>query len=106
MKTTAANSVLFSIVAVVLFAVAPCIGQDAITAKVDDLLKTEMQKNKVPGLSLAVVKNGQIVLAKGYGLANDRAASSGQTRNQFFKADSVGKQFAATAVMMLVEEGK
>jgi len=89
----------------VLFCVAPCIAQDTITAKVDDFIKSEMQKQRIPGVSLAVVKNGQIILAKGYGLANveHQVAAKPET---IFQSGSVGKQFTATAVMMLVEEGK
>jgi CubicO group peptidase (beta-lactamase class C family) len=44
--------------------------QDAVAAKVDEYVKKEMQRQHIPGLSLAVVKDGQIILAKGYGLAN------------------------------------
>jgi CubicO group peptidase (beta-lactamase class C family) len=44
--------------------------QDATTAKVDDYLKTEMQRQRIPGASLVVVKDGQIILAKGYGWSN------------------------------------
>lgn len=105
MKKSIAGSSLFKIVAIFLLAVSPSLAQDALTAKVDDLVKTEMQKNKVPGLSLAVVKNGQILLAKGYGLANVELQVAVKPET-IFQSGSVGKQFAATAVMMLVEEGK
>lgn len=96
---------LVIIFGIALLFVAPCAAQDAITAKVDDFIKTEMRKQSIPGVSLAVVKNGQIVLAKGYGLANveHQIAVKPET---IFQSGSVGKQFTATAVMMLVEEGK
>jgi|SRR5216117_1320495 len=48
----------------------PIRAQDAITSKVDDYIKAEMQRQHIPGLSLAVLKDGQIILAKGYGFAN------------------------------------
>ncbi|MFQ5817227.1 MAG: serine hydrolase, partial [Terriglobia bacterium] len=38
--------------------------------KVDDYITSEMQKRRIPGLALAVVKNGEVIKAKGYGLAN------------------------------------
>ena len=38
--------------------------------KVDDCVKAEMQKQRIPGLSLAVVKEGKVIKAEGYGLAN------------------------------------
>lgn len=38
--------------------------------QVDAFVKAEMQRRKLPGLTIAVVKNGEIIKAKGYGLAN------------------------------------
>jgi CubicO group peptidase (beta-lactamase class C family) len=75
------------------------------TDKVDDYIKTELDKRKIPGLSIAVVRNGEIVKARGYGLANVElnVAASPET---IYQSGSVGKQFTATAVMMLVEDGK
>jgi len=83
----------------------PCAAQDAVTAKVDDYVKAEMQRQRIPGLSLAVVKDGQIVLAKGYGLANVELQVPAKPET-IFQSGSMGKQFTATAVMMLIEEGK
>ena len=39
-------------------------------SKVDDYIKLQMQRRHIPGLSLAVVKDGKMIKAKGYGLAN------------------------------------
>jgi CubicO group peptidase (beta-lactamase class C family) len=73
--------------------------------KIDDWVKSEMEKQKIPGLSLAIVKNGEIVKAAGYGMANleHNVAARPET---VYQSGSVGKQFTATLVMMLVEEGK
>lgn len=73
--------------------------------EVDDYVKAQMQKQRIPGLSLAVVKNGKTVKAAGYGLANVElnVAASPET---VYQSGSVGKQFTAAAVMLLVEEGK
>jgi len=73
--------------------------------KVDEFVRTEMQKSKIPGLSIAVVKNGEIVKAKGYGLANVELGVPA-TPETIYQSGSVGKQFIATLVMMLVEQGK
>jgi CubicO group peptidase (beta-lactamase class C family) len=73
--------------------------------KVDDYVRSEMQRQKIPGLSLAVVRNGEIVQAKGYGLANVEL-NVAATPETIYQSGSVGKQFTATLVMMLVEEGK
>jgi CubicO group peptidase (beta-lactamase class C family) len=79
--------------------------QEATTAKVDDYLKTEMQRQRIPGASLVVVKDGQIILAKGYGLSNVELQVPAKPET-IFQSGSMGKQFTATAVMMLVEAGK
>jgi CubicO group peptidase (beta-lactamase class C family) len=83
----------------------PCMAQDVFTAKVDRFIQDEMQKQRIPGLSLAVVKDGQIILAKGYGFANVEHQAPVKPET-IFQSGSVGKQFTATALMMLVEEGK
>lgn len=64
-----------------------------------------MKQEHVPGLALAVVKNGKILKAQAYGLA-DMEQKIPATTNTVFRIASVSKQFVATAIMMLVEEGK
>jgi len=73
--------------------------------KVDDYVKAEMTRQKIPGLSIAVVNNGEIKKAKGYGLANVEL-NVPATTDTIFQSGSVGKQFTATLAMMLVEEGR
>ena len=74
-------------------------------APVDEYVKSEMQRQHIPGLSLLVAKNGEIVQAEGFGLANVELQVPVKPET-VFQSGSVGKQFTATAVMMLVEEGK
>ncbi len=72
---------------------------------IDDYVEAQRQAQRIPGLSIAIVRDGRVVKARGYGLANvelDVPASA----KTIYQSGSVGKQFAATAVMMLVEEGK
>jgi Beta-lactamase len=90
--------------ALLLLFLTPCASQDIHSAKVDDFVKAEMQKQRIPGVSLAVVKDGKIVLAKGYGFANLEHQVPVKPET-IFQSGSVGKQFTATAVMMLVEAG-
>jgi CubicO group peptidase (beta-lactamase class C family) len=73
--------------------------------KIDDYIKTEMEKQRIPGLSIAVVKKGNVVKAKGYGVANLELKVP-VTKDTVFMSGSVGKQFTAAAVMLLVEDGK
>ncbi len=73
--------------------------------KIDEFIKAEMQKQKIPGLTVAVVKNGEAVKAQGYGLA-DVELNVPATAETIYQSGSVGKQFTSAAVMLLVEEGK
>lgn len=69
----------------------------------DDFIKVRMDDFNLPGLSLAVVKNGEIIKAEGYGLA-DRDRRIPATRDTVYKIGSVSKQFIATGIMLLAEE--
>ena len=81
------------------------IAQNSIESKVDAYIKSEMEKQKIPGVALAVVRDGKIILAKGYGLANVEHQIPVKPET-IFQSGSMGKQFTATAVMMLMEDGK
>ena len=50
--------------------VAISFAQNATTAKVDKFISAEMQRQKIPGISFAIIKVGQIAYVKGYGFAN------------------------------------
>ncbi len=76
-----------------------------IMVRVDEAVRTEMQRQKVPGVALGIVRKGQVIAAKGYGNANVEL-SVPVTAETIFQSGSVGKQFTATAVMLQVEEGK
>lgn len=64
-----------------------------------------MKHHNVPGASIAIVINGKIQWAKGYGIANTQ---NGQTvnNNTLFQAGSISKPIAALSALKLVEEGK
>jgi D-alanyl-D-alanine carboxypeptidase len=72
---------------------------------VDDLIEAEMHKQNIPGLSLVVIKDGQIIKAKGYGLANIKLKIQAKPET-IYRIASVSKQFIATGIMLLVQEGK
>jgi CubicO group peptidase (beta-lactamase class C family) len=74
-------------------------------AKVDAYVRAEIERERIPGLALGVYRDGKIAKAEGYGIANLEWGVPVKT-DTIFQSGSVGKQFAATAVMMLVEEGK
>ena len=72
---------------------------------VDDFVKAQMQRFKVPGLSLAVIKDGAVVKVQGYGLANVEQGTAA-TPETVYKIGSVSKQFIATGIMLLAQGGK
>ncbi|HET9710231.1 MAG TPA: serine hydrolase domain-containing protein [Pyrinomonadaceae bacterium] len=82
-----------------------CLAQSSVETKIDEYIRAEMQAQQIPGLALAVIKDGKMVIARGYGLANVELQVPVKPET-IFQSGSTGKQFTATAVMMLVEEGK
>jgi CubicO group peptidase (beta-lactamase class C family) len=78
---------------------------DAPADEVAEVVHSEMQGQHIPGLALLVSRNGQPIRAEGFGLANVELNVPVQPQT-VFQSGSVGKQFTATAVMMLVEAGK
>ena len=68
-------------------------------------VRGELQRQHIPGAALLVSRGGKIVQAQGFGLANVELQVPVKPET-VFQSGSVGKQFTATAVMMLVEEGR
>ena len=74
-------------------------------ARIDRLVERYRLDRKVPGLAVAVVRNGVVIKAKGYGVSNLELGSP-VTPKTLFGLGSISKQFTATAIMQLVEDGK
>jgi CubicO group peptidase (beta-lactamase class C family) len=64
-----------------------------------------MQNCDIPGLSLAVAKDGRLVHAAGYGAA-DKATGDKVTPASLFRIASLSKQITSVAVMRLIEDGR
>jgi CubicO group peptidase (beta-lactamase class C family) len=73
--------------------------------KIDRFVSAEMSRQKIPGMALAVVKNGEVVVAKGYGFANLEHQVP-VTTHSIFQSGSIGKQFTAAAIVLLEEHGR
>jgi CubicO group peptidase (beta-lactamase class C family) len=78
---------------------------EAETDRVDELIRTEIRRQRIPGLSLVVLEQGEIIKAEGYGVA-DRALKVPATPQTVYKIASVSKLFIATGVMSLVQGGR
>jgi CubicO group peptidase (beta-lactamase class C family) len=72
---------------------------------IDRYVDAEMKREHVVGIAVGIYSRGQILVAKGYGLANIELNVPVRAET-IFQSGSVGKQFTAAAIMMLVEEGK
>ena len=73
--------------------------------EVTRVVRAQMEKQHIPGLALLVSRNGVPIREEGFGLAS-LELKVGVTPKTIFQSGSIGKQFTATAVMLLVEEGK
>ncbi len=74
-------------------------------AAIEKAVLETLAASGAPGASIAIVRNGRIVLARAYGrthLAPDAPAAAGQR----FAIGSVSKQFTAASILLLVEDGK
>ena len=96
---------------VIIFIATPCLAQqlsrydrDA-AVKIDRVVRQQMLADKIPGVSLAVLRKGKIVLLRSYGLANVEHNVPVKPAT-IFQSGSMGKQFTAAAIMLLVQENK
>ena len=95
---------LRAVILVSLLCATHCLAQQNISAKIDRYIKAEMRRQQIPGIALAVFRNGKPAFLKTYGFSNleHRIPVKPET---IFQSGSIGKQFTAAAVMILVEEG-
>jgi D-alanyl-D-alanine carboxypeptidase len=73
--------------------------------RVAQVLKTYLDQDQFPGISVAIVKDGQVVLAQGYGDSNV-ASDSTVEANTRFDIGSVTKTFTALGVLLLYQESQ
>jgi CubicO group peptidase (beta-lactamase class C family) len=71
----------------------------------DDAVKRAIKLHAVPGVGVAIVKDGKVVLSKGYGV-REKGKSDPVTENTVFAIGSVSKSFTAALAAVLVDEGK
>jgi CubicO group peptidase (beta-lactamase class C family) len=76
------------------------------TDEIDDYAQMAMAPlHGVPGMAIAVIKDGKLVLERYYGLANVETHTQ-VTKNSVFRFQSISKQFSVAATMRLVEQGR
>jgi CubicO group peptidase (beta-lactamase class C family) len=94
---------LFHLFVITLLAASVVVAQDKVQ-KIDELLKTYHDYNQFNGTVL-VAEKGKVIYKKGIGMAN-MEWNIPNTPETKFRIGSVTKQFTATLIMQLVEEGK
>src|SRR5438309_10168084 len=72
----------------------------------DALIPSQLQNRDIAGAVVSVVKDGQVLFAKGYGYADFATKKPVLADQTLFRPGSISKLFTATAVMQLVEQGK
>ena len=72
---------------------------------IDEIVNAELKRQGVPGVSVAIVRDGKIVKVEGYGLANVEL-NVGATPQTVYQIGSVSKQFIAAGIMLLVQDGR
>ena len=78
---------------------------DPSVAAIDGFIAQEMDRQRIPGLSLAVTINNELVFTRGYGLANVELKSPALAES-VYEVASITKQFTAVAILLLVQDHK
>jgi D-alanyl-D-alanine carboxypeptidase len=99
----------FAAVIVLSFLALPSTAQTQLSPdlieKIDKVANDTLEKTGVPSASIAIVKDGQIVYLKAYGDARLEPRTPATTVMRY-SIGSISKQFTATAILLLQEQGK
>ena len=77
--------------------------KNSIGYKVDSIVIAKMNQYNIPGLSIGIVKQGEILYTKGYGVRSIETLEY-VTENSVFHTASISKLFTAAAIMHLIEQ--
>jgi CubicO group peptidase (beta-lactamase class C family) len=79
---------------------------ETLESLIERVVTTQLAEYRIPGATVAVVRDGRVVLARGYGDADAERHAPVVADRTLFRAASVGKLFVWTAVMQLAERGR
>lgn len=85
-------------------ATSPATTQPALTQQLDSVMRASFPADQ-PGAAAIVVRDGEVLLRGGYGMA-DMELDVALRPNHVFRIGSITKQFTAVAILMLVDEGR
>ncbi|MCB7129449.1 MAG: beta-lactamase family protein [Candidatus Brocadiales bacterium] len=73
--------------------------------QIDEYVRAEMKHRRIPGMALAIVKDGKVVKQQAYGLASVELNVAARPKTVFLLA-SLTKTFTSAAILLLIEDGK
>ncbi|MDH7476952.1 MAG: serine hydrolase domain-containing protein, partial [Candidatus Bathyarchaeota archaeon] len=74
-------------------------------SRLEDFIFEKMSKTHLPGLSIAIVKDGEVIYTRGF-CFRDVEYSLRATPNTLYGIGSITKSFTALSIMQLAEKGK
>jgi D-alanyl-D-alanine carboxypeptidase len=86
-----------------LIAISLSVSPAAQADRTDEFIRAQLKQQRIPGLSLAIVKDGRVIKAAGYGFANV-ASNTPATPETVYKIASVSKPFIAAGVLVLAQD--
>ena len=84
----------------------PQLTPDDVGAFFDGMVPLQIEHDDIAGAVVAVVKDGQVIFAKGYGYSDFKNKKPVSPADTLFRVGSISKLFTWTAVMQLVQDGK
>lgn len=79
--------------------------KDKLPEYIDELIEKERRRQHIAGMAVGIVRNGSVILSKGYGFASLEEPAL-VTDETIFRLASVSKHMVAVCVMILAEQGK
>jgi CubicO group peptidase (beta-lactamase class C family) len=87
-------------------ATAHALTTEDLTAFLDGMMPSQLNREDIAGAVIAVVKDGKVIFAKGYGFSDVEKRTPVTPDATLFRPGSISKLFTWTSVMQLVEQGK
>lgn len=78
--------------------------QADMVTNIEQFIQSQKRQNSIPGMSVAIVRNQEVIYSNGFGLANKAQQKPAQA-DTVYNIGSITKLFTATAFMQLVEQG-
>ena len=85
---------------------APTVNRDEVAKLIDPVFAKGMQKENIPGAVFVLVKDGDVIFAKGYGVMDVNSGRRVDPDRTIFPIASITKMFTATGIMQSVDSGR